>query len=269
MTVSRQRTNRRLRSERNAAVVRAGDPVDYSGVQHGVRPNAINWRYVSGLIVVTLLLLMLVMLRSDAFIVRGISVSGTTYLDTRDIFRYTGIAEQHILQVDPERVRETLLEIPTIADADVTVTWPPDMIRIRITEREPVLVWNQNGVEAWVDIHGRVLTAPPEERPDLLRVNTRGIDEPISINDRIPQDVVDGARQLRDLVPNERKLRYDPFLGLGFRDDRGWEAWFGSGLDMPVKILVYTKLVDTLLARGITPSVVNVANPDRPYCSGC
>ncbi|NOG50434.1 MAG: FtsQ-type POTRA domain-containing protein [Chloroflexi bacterium] len=131
---------------------------------------------------------------------RGISVSGTTYLDTREIFRYTGIAEQHILQVNPERVRAALLEIPTIADAVVTLTWPPDMIRIRIIEREPVLIWNQNGVEAWVDIHGRVLTAPPEERPDLLRVNTRGIEEPISINDTIPQDVVDGARQLKDLV---------------------------------------------------------------------
>ncbi|MBK9123295.1 MAG: FtsQ-type POTRA domain-containing protein [Chloroflexi bacterium] len=269
MTASRQRSSRRMRSERNAVVVRQSDSGPLSGVQHGVRLNAINWRYVSGLMIVTLILLMLVMLRSDVFIVRGISVSGTTYLDTREIFRYTGIAEQHVLQVDPARIQATLLEIPTIADAVVTLTWPPDMIRIRITEREPVLVWNQNGVEAWVDIHGRVLTAPPEDRPDLLRVNTRGIEEPISINDSIPQDVVDGARQLKDLVPTERRLRYDPFLGLGFRDDRGWEAWFGSGLDMPVKILVYNQLVDTLLARGITPSVVNVANPDRPYCSGC
>ncbi len=110
MTASRQRSSRRMRSERNAVIVRQSDAGALSDVQHGVRLNAINWRYVSGLIIVTLILLMVVMLRSDVFIVRGISVSGTTYLDTREIFRYTGIAEQHILQVNPERVRAALAQ---------------------------------------------------------------------------------------------------------------------------------------------------------------
>lgn len=271
MTASRSgRGTRRPRNEREALVLRRDESVVGSAeLDHGVRVNAINWRFVSGLIVATLGLIAIMMLRADIFIVRGISVSGTTYLDTREIFRYTGIADQHVLTVDPAAVQRTLLEIPTIAEAEVILSWPPEMVRIRIVEREPVLLWNQNGVEAWIDIHGRVLTAPPEDRPGLLRVVTRGVEDPISINDRIAQDVVDGARQLQELVPTERRLRYDPFLGLGFRDDRGWEAWFGSGRDMPVKILVYQRMVENLLERGITPSVVNVANPDRPYCSGC
>ncbi|MBK8137527.1 MAG: FtsQ-type POTRA domain-containing protein [Chloroflexi bacterium] len=271
MTASRSgRGARRNRTDREALVLRRDEaPESSAELDHGVRINAINWRFVSGLMVATLGLVAVMMLRADIFIVRGIAVNGTSYLDTREIFRYTGIADQHVLTVDPAAVQRALLEIPTIAEADISLGWPPDMVRIRIVEREPALLWNQNGVEAWVDIHGRVLTAPPEDRPGLLRVVTRGVEDPISINDRIPQDVVDGARQLQELVPNERRLRYDPFLGLGFRDDRGWEAWFGSGLDMPVKILVYQRMVEDLLARGVTPSVVNVANPDRPYCSGC
>lgn len=272
MTASRpSRTAKRTRIEREAVVVRRGIGRETAApdIEHGVRLNAINWRYMSGLLVATLGLIAVMMLRSDVFIVRGIAVSGTSYLDTRDVFRYTGIAERHILEVDPEAVRRSLEGISTIAEAEVTIGWPPDMVRIRISERQPVLLWDQNGVEAWIDIHGRVLTAPPEDRPELLRVATRGIEEPIGPNDQIAQDVVDGARQLQELVPAERRLRYDPFLGLGFRDDRGWEAWFGSGRDMPVKILVYRRMIEDLLARGITPSVVNVSNPDRPHCSGC
>lgn len=272
MSTSRpSRAAKRTRPEREAVVVRRDAPLESvaQDAQHGVRLNAINWRYMSGLLVATLGLIAIMMLRSDIFIVRGIAVSGTSYLDTREIFRLTGIAERHILEIDPEAVRLELQESATIAEAEVTIGWPPDMVRIRIVERQPALVWEQNGVEAWIDIHGRVLTAPPEDRPELLRVVTRGIEEPISITNRIEQDVVDGARQLRELVPTERRLRYDPFLGLGFRDERGWEAWFGSGRDMPIKILVYRRVVDDLNARGITPSVVNVSNPDRPYCSGC
>jgi cell division septal protein FtsQ len=272
VTTSRPgRAAKRARSEREAVVVRRGAPIEQvaQDAQHGVRLNAVNWRYMSGLIVATLGLVAVMMLRSDIFVVRGIAVSGTTYLDTREIFRYTGIAERHILEVDPEVVKRTLEGIAPIAEAEVTIGWPPDMVRIRIVERQPALLWDQNGVEAWIDIHGRVLTAPPEDRPELLRVVTRGIEEAIGPTDHIEQDVVDGARQLQELVPTERRLRYDPFLGLGFRDERGWEAWFGSGRDMPVKILVYRRMVDDLLARNITPSVVNVSNPDRPYCSGC
>lgn len=273
MTTSRpSRAAKRNRPEREAVVVRREAPLEpvAPDAQHGVRLNAINWRYMSGLIVAMLGLIAIMMLRSEIFLVRGIAVSGTSYLDTREIFRYIGIAERHILEIDPEALREHLQEMPTIAEAKVAIGWPPDMVRIRIVERQPVLVWEQNGVEAWIDIHGRVLTAPPEDRPTLLRVVTRGVDEPINIDrDRIAQDVVDGARQLQELVPAERRLRYDPFLGLGFRDGQGWEAWFGSGRDMPVKILVYRRMVDDLLARGLTPSIVNVSNPDRPYCSGC
>ena len=272
MTASRpSREAKRTRSEREAVVLRRGAPIEpvAPDAQHGVRVNAINWRYMSGLLLATLGLVAIMMLRSDIFVVRGIAVSGTTYLDTREVFRLTGIAERHILEVDPEAVQRSLEGISTIAEAEVTIGWPPDMVRIRIVERQPALVWEQNGVEAWIDIHGRVLTAPPEDRPELLRVVTRGMEELINPNVPIAQDVVDGARQLQELVPTERRLRYDPFLGLGFRDERGWEAWFGSGRDMPVKILVYRRMVDDLLARGITPSVVNVSNPDRPYCSGC
>jgi len=261
---------RRDRSDRAAAVLRPESQADSPSVQHGSRYNAINWRYVSGLMLASLGLALFVMLTADIFTVRGIALSGASYLDTGTVFSYTGVAGKHVLDIDPEVVRQTLLDIPTIAEADIILGWPPDLVRVRIVERQPAVLWSQNDIDAWVDIHGRVLTAPLQERTDLIRIVTRGIEGVISLNDRIPQEVIDGARQLAQLVPEERRLRYDPLLGLGFRQNGGgWEAWFGSGLDMEVKILVYRRIVEELTGRGITPAVINVSNPDKPFCSGC
>ncbi|MCU0464217.1 MAG: FtsQ-type POTRA domain-containing protein [Anaerolineae bacterium] len=260
---------RRERSDRAVGVLRPEALNEAPSIQHGARQNAINWRFISGLMLASLSLMLFLMMTADIFIVRGIALSGAGYLDAVTVYTYSGVAGKHVLDIDAEEVRRGLLEIPTIAEAEVILGWPPDLVRIRIVERQPAVLWNQNDVEAWVDIHGRVLTAPLQERPDLITIVTRDIEGVISLNDRIPQDVIDGARQLVQLVPDERRLRYDPLLGLGFRDNGGWQAWFGSGLDMPVKIMVYRRVVEELAGRGVTPSVINVADPDQPYCSGC
>jgi hypothetical protein len=162
-------------------------------------------------------------------------------------------------------VRERILQFPAVADAQISLHWPPNMVRIAITEREPSLVWTQSGISAWVDIHGNVLMAPPENRPDLLTITTVGIDSPIRISDKIPQDVVDGARQLRELVPNTPNLVYDTIKGLGFTNADGANVWFGSGRNMPMKILIYKSLMNDLNTKGVKPVEINLVNPHAPY----
>lgn len=268
MTSSYRNRQRRTRSERTPAVVLTPALMaerDLPAVRHGLRDVAMNWRLLSGMIVVCLLLVLFLFFSADVFYVRAIGVSGTRYLAQTEIFRLAGIADTHVFWIDPAEVRERILEFPAIADAEITLGWPPQMVRITITEREPALVWNQAGVEAWVDIHGNVLMRPPEERDDLLRIEVTGVDAPISINDTVPQDVVAGARQLRELLPAATALRYDPVNGLGFTAEGGWRAWFGSGLDMPTKITIYKALIAELGAQGITPSEVSVVNPDAPF----
>ena len=47
----------------------------------------------------------------------------------------------------------------------------------------------------------------------------------------------------------------------------GWDAWFGTGTDMPNKLLIYNALVERLQARGIQPNVISVADPNAVYYS--
>lgn len=271
----RRRRSRRTKSDRTPAVYRARGigQTDRSAVQHGVTGRSFSWRAVSAIIVASLLIVLFMLFTADVFYVRSIGVSGLKYLRVEDVFRRTGVADMHVFWIDPEDVRDNLLEWQVIADAQVVVDWPPQMVRVSVTEREPALIWEQDGIEAWVDVNGHVLMSPPVERPDLLRIVTQNIDQAISINDRIPIDVVIGARQLRELIPETAVLRYDPIKGLGFVADTGAFVWFGSGHDMAMKILIYESLKRELEAQGVTPGEVNLVNPDAPfYCerlSGC
>lgn len=81
----------------------------------------------------------------------------------------------------------------------------------------------------------------------------------------VPADVLAGALQLRQLRPNIDKLYYRPSGGLSYQDGRGWRAYFGSGRDMHQKLVVYERVVDDLLARGLRPTYISVSNQEKPF----
>ncbi len=223
----------------------------------------IPWRLISGLMVLSLLALLALFFTSDAFYVHSIAVGGLRTMSSDEIFTLTNITGMQIFWVDPEQVRQDILRSPTVADADVRIGWPPNMVQILITEREPALVWQQAGTAVWIDLQGRVMRQR-EDRAGLLAVTA---EDAAPVGGTIDQGVVTGAVQLQTLLPNLTGLRYQTDSGLGYNDPRGWEAWFGAGDNMAEKVLVYNAMVSDLQARGINPQEINVENPDAPYYS--
>jgi cell division septal protein FtsQ len=242
------------------APVDAGDraPVAQVNVRRGI-----PWRIFSGLIVVSLIVVLVIFFSADVFYVRTIGVSGQEYLTDSEIFAIAGVEGQHIFGVDPPQVRENLLNSPTIADAQVNVGWAYPLVYINVQERQPALVWDQAGVSVWVDVQGRVMRQRTD-RPDLLHVATETLMDGAPTA-TVDQDAVIGALQLDALLPELQTLRYHPDYGLGFNDTRGWEVWFGVGDDMTEKLAIYMGLVSDLTSRGIAPRAVYVTDPDRPY----
>jgi len=116
----------------------------------------------------------------------------------------------------------------------------------------------------WIDLQGRVMRQR-QDRGDLLRIQAdSSIDGPPG--QTIDGSVVNGALQLHQLLPDVRVLRYHPERGLGFNDPRGWEAWLGTGLDMPQKIVVYNAIVAELQGEGFRPNAITVADPADHRC---
>jgi hypothetical protein len=220
-------------------------------------------------------------LTRDVFFINVIYVGGTRYLTAGEIYGRSGLARQHLFQVDAAAV-ETLLEAdPSIADASVSVGWPPNMVQISITEREPALIWEQAGQRVWVDVRGRVMqlredqpdlprvvVSAPSERPHLSGCPLQGMDELLGPGSCIDAETVSGVLQFRTLYPNVDEIVYDPAKGLGYRDGRGWLLWFGDGADLLTKIAVYNEIVRRVYTEARRQFIeVNVSDPDRPYFS--
>lgn len=259
-SVARRRSERRVRKSR----VQALRTAPTTARRHRISAwQLVSWRAVSAMLVVGLGVLVYLFVTADAFFVNSVAIGGERYLTREEIFRYSGVAREHIFWVDPAEVEARLEAFPNIADASVFVGWPPNLVQIVVVEREPALTWEQ-GVRVWVDVNGIVMDQRLD-RPDLLRVVYSNAAEPIGPGQRIPQTVVDGALQLRRHHPNIDVLLYDPMKGLGYRDGRGWNVWFGSGEDIDTKLLVYNAITAQIIGQGIQPGEIVVVDPDRPY----
>jgi hypothetical protein len=80
------------------------------------------------------------------------------------------------------------------------------------------------------------------------------------------KELVDAILALAPHLPAGSTMVFDPKDGLGWTDSRGWKAFFGTSVhDMPLKVRVYQSLVDSLVSRGKSPLVINVAYPDAPF----
>jgi cell division septal protein FtsQ len=224
-----------------------------------------SWRMVSGFMVLALSAILGLFFYADVFYVHTIAVGGVRYMTKEEVFAYADIANMHIFWIQPEAVRQRLLEFQTVADAQVRISWPPNMVNIVIEEREPALVWEQNGVAIWVDIQGNLMRQY-EDRPGLLKIvaedpRTEG---PLT-GDALDEEVVFGALQLQELHPEIGVWRYDAARGLGFRNANGWDIWLGVGTAMREKMQIYETLTSDIIARGIQPGEVNIVDPDAPF----
>jgi len=234
-----------------------------------VQPSGViwvSWRWVSGTMTGVLILVLYGLLASDAFYVSSIAVGGANYLTNEEIFGFTDISDMHIFWVDPAEVEARLESNNNIAEADVRVGWPPQMVQVIVRERDPVLTWEQANDRVWVDINGTVMYQRTD-RPDLLRVvydpNEPASREALGKGSRIPLRVVQGALLLKSRLPYINVLLYHPIKGLGWRDPHGWTAWFGFGENMAMKALVYEALV-TENNDQVQFSEIDVSDPDNP-----
>lgn len=245
----------------------AGDRTldDIPVVEHSQpRRVAVNWRLFSGAIVLCLVIVLGLFFAADAFYIRSIAVGGLKYLTKEEIFNYADIANYHVFWVSPEMVRQNLLRYPSIANAEVSLSWPPNMVHIVVEEREPALIWEQEGTRSWVDVTGRMM-ALRQDRTDLIQIGTSMTyeDSPLQ-SGHVSEDIVYGALELQDVMPDLLTLRYDAIKGLGMRSPDGADVWFGVGTGMAEKYAIYQAVQADLASQGFQAWEINITDPDYP-----
>ena len=269
----RQRNKRRLRLPINT-----------------IRRFVFSARWISlGLLALTVYALVLIGM-DEHFYLTIIPVEGTASIAPAEVVDASGLAGAHIFAADPNQAAARIAEVPGVISATVMLHWP-NQVLIQLREDSPVAVWQEGDMEYWVTQYGRLIPArnhslgllviesemPVVEKAGTMRQPTAPQGEDVTADDPesnqpveasltfIPEEVLAGAMQLRELRPNIEKLYYQRSSGLSYEDGRGWRVYFGTGDDMHQKVVVYETIVAELQARGITPVYISVSNKEKPY----
>jgi cell division protein FtsQ len=171
----------------------------------------------------------------------------------------------NIFTVEPQAAAERLAALPMVLEATV---WPelPDRLVIRITERQPVLIWQIGNDRFLVDTRGVVMALnPPAERSqNLPTVTVRDVEAPTVGGE------IDGAIVTRLLILVRRApeyglpvaaLDYSAQSGIVLHLDNERTILFGEGARLEEQLAVAAAVA----ASENRWTVLNVTDPDRPF----
>jgi hypothetical protein len=207
------------------------------------------------------------------FRVSSAQINGNQRIPADEINSVLGLDGYPIFMLPPEQIRlRVLRNYPELASVEVTVSLP-NIVTVNVTERQPVIQWQQDGGYAWIDETGTAFR-PRGEAEGLVLVQALGTPpamstlevDPLTPPPFILEERVRAITALAPHVPLGTPILYHPTTGLSWTDGRGWQVVFGTSVDdMEAKILVYEAMVDWLSQRGIRPILINVAYPDAPF----
>jgi hypothetical protein len=215
---------------------------------------------------------------TSAFAYNRLVIEGATIVRDGTIREHLALAEgENLFEIASEPLEARLREIPAVANAEVSVGLP-DMVRIRIEERDPLLVWRVGERRWYVDRTGFLFARAPDnpqaETATLPlvsddRVESRSLKVGASID---PVDL-DVATRLGSLTPAEVGSSAAG-LAVGVTDENGfvlssspksWVAVFGFyGLSLRTPDLVegQVQLLGALLTEAGEASVAVVILAD-------
>ncbi len=260
----------------------------------GIRQVLFSARWISLMLLAFTVYAIILTGQFEDFYLTQIPVDGVVSIPAAEVVEASQLAGAHIFATDPNDAAENIMALPGITAAAVKVTWP-NKVDIAVKEDTPIAVWLDGRNQYWVAKDGGLIPArtvttglltieaeltETEQLQQELAAEAEAAavtEEQTTENEAegtaaataptpfLPREALIGALQLRQLRPNIDRLYFRPGNGLSFQDGRGWRVYFGTGSDMEQKLVVYETIVEELLAQGITPVYISVANQERPY----
>lgn len=200
-------------------------------------------------------------------------VTGNQMLTPTEINTSLNIAGKPIFLLIPSELEKRLrTSYPELLSAKVDITLP-NIVAVQVTERKPVIRWQQGDGYTWISEDG-IAFRPHGEDAGLISVvalSAPPIEGLVSPDELTPApfisaEMVQAVKGLAGHVPPGVPILYEPSSGFGWSDPRGWRAYFGtSARDVELKMRVYESMVTSLTQRGIQPALINVTYPAAPY----
>jgi cell division septal protein FtsQ len=190
-----------------------------------------------------------------------------------DLYSAIDLDGLNVFWVEPEAIRNTLMSLPWVEDAQVDVALPAT-ISVNITEMTPAAVWVTNDGNYWLAMNGAALPIATLEESSLPELALPQIVDslqearavgggPLAID---PQ-VLNSALTLMAAMPElGGSVRYNESVGLNFAlpEPAVWVYW-GDGFDLEDKMETLTVLSDAIRSGEEPAQIVDVRLANRPY----
>lgn len=241
---------------------------------------SIGPRLISGLLVVALGFLAYFLWTTPTFQVQAAKIAGLQRLASNDINTVLDISGQPIFTLSSQELEKKLQEaFPEFSSVSVKIGFPQD-VQVTVVERQPILTWRQADRTILVDANGvafpqrdpaevgPALTVEASGPPAALAGAAQETDQPDDAQANaqfLPVDMVSAILSMSAFVPQNTPLIYDSEHGLGWKDNQGWDVYFGDIKDIDMKLRVYQAMLKTFKKEKINPVLISVEYVHTPY----
>lgn len=237
-----------------------------------VSPRPSRWRLVvarfpAAIVLVGLIALSIYVSTTEKFFVFDADVLGNHHVEKDTIYLASGVHEQNVFWIRPNKVAEAIVQLDGIRAASVRCRLPAH-VSIEVTERQPQVLWRAEvqGNDWWLDEEGVVLPYHGVVSDTVFVVDSS--ERLLNVGDRVePEGIVTSVQQLAASLPEVSLFYYQTDRGLSFMQKTAYGSWpvyVGDSSDLARKIQVLQALTDYFVKHKMRPTYVDVRWADYP-----
>jgi hypothetical protein len=252
----------------------------------------VGWRLVSALVVFAMAAGLAMMWNNPTFQVYSVKLNGAKRLTSDEIAQALSFTGMRVIEIIPQQVASDLkTAYPELSAVKVQVAFPAK-VTISITERIPVITWQQGDSVKWIDQQGyafpprgdggsMVVVQAQGDPPQPIPAAAEATATPTSTAKAsaaaaaqaaqpdaplLTPEMVSAIVALGPQAPPNTPVVYDPQYGLGWNDPDGWQVFFGNEVsNMTMKLAQYRAIVEQIKQEGLTPQLISVEFPYAPF----
>ena len=249
-------------------------------------PNIqLGWRLISGAVFLLSFAVLISFTTLSTFKISTVNLKGAQRLSPEMLLSRVDLVGTSIIKVVPSEVQTSVEEgFPVIKSARVSISLPAG-VTIQVEERDPLILWEQENTSYWIDAEGVmfpifgeaeiaqtvIATSNPPEAPEVFTPEvddeTGEISHLLEFREpRTTPEFVEAVLSLKEVIPEDTALQYDPQFGLGWQDPNGWLVYFGQDTNnLEVKLAEYQTIMAALEKENIIPTMISLEFLHAPY----
>ena len=240
----------------------------------------VSWRILSMMMAVAIAASLYLVWSQPQFRINAVEIRGMQRITSAEINTVIDVIDKPVFMINPGTVYKDIEQaFPEMAAITVEVGLPAAMI-ITVDERVPVVVWQEENRELWIDADGVAFPArgEPVGMIRVVGVSMSPITGTVSVDGEavypvskmsepyLDSKLVSAIQTLAPQLPKNATLVYDREKGLGWKEKRGLRVYFGKDVEnIEMKLRMYDAITDRLNKAGIKALMISVENIHAPY----